>query len=550
MTRNRRARATLATLHRVFTVPESADSTLERVDRDISKNLTGFLQEHIVAVEHDLAALEKTLSQSTIPEQPTFVSDHARFLLESVVPHSVHTASPRFIGHMTSAIPYFMLSLSKIMIALNQNLVKTETSKIFTPLERQVVGMLHRLVYQRDDSFYERYLHDSQNPLGTFGSGGTVANISALWIARNRAFGPDGDFPGAREAGLHRALRHYGYDGAAVLVSQRGHYSLSKAADVLGLGRSDLVSIPTDANNRVRMDLLREAAESLTRQKIKVLSIVGVAGNTETGGIDPLVPIAELCRELGCHFHVDAAWAGPVLMSDRHRSLLRGIELADSVTMDAHKQLYVPMGVGVLLLKDPHAARSILHHARYIIRPGSKDLGTATLEGSRPGMALLVHSALRVFGRQGFGLLIDRGIARAQSMAQMLLADENFQLVTHPEINILTYRYFPPFLRRAWDSASEAQRDRLQEGINQLTVELQKTQRARGKSFVSRTTLTPPVAGGRQTVVFRVVLANPLTTDAILREILDEQVALSDDPGPKALVEALRAKVREFDLSS
>jgi glutamate decarboxylase len=81
------------------------------------------------------------------------VSEHTQFLLDKVVAQSVHTASPSFIGHMTTALPYFMLPLSKIMIALNQNLVKTETSKVFTPLERQVLANFHRLVFEQDDAF-------------------------------------------------------------------------------------------------------------------------------------------------------------------------------------------------------------------------------------------------------------------------------------------------------------------------------------------------------------------------------------------------------------
>ena len=140
-------------MYRVFTVPEAPESTLSRIDQNISSNLAGFLQEHIVAVERDLSEVEKDFSDYAIPEKPIFVSEQAQFLLDKLVANSVHTASPSFIGHMTSALPYFMLPLSKIMIALNQNLVKTETSKAFTPMERQVLGMIHRLVYEQDGAF-------------------------------------------------------------------------------------------------------------------------------------------------------------------------------------------------------------------------------------------------------------------------------------------------------------------------------------------------------------------------------------------------------------
>ncbi|MFC6673208.1 hypothetical protein [Marinobacterium aestuariivivens] len=153
-------------LLRIFTVPEAPGSTLSRLENHISANLAGFLQDHIVAEETDLVKIERDFNDTEIPEQPVYVSDQAQFLLEKVVAQSVHTSSPSFVGHMTSALPYFMIPLSKIMIALNQNLVKTETSKAFTPLERQVLGMLHRLVYGEPEAFYDRWLHDSHRHLG------------------------------------------------------------------------------------------------------------------------------------------------------------------------------------------------------------------------------------------------------------------------------------------------------------------------------------------------------------------------------------------------
>lgn len=395
------ARASLEAMYRVFTVPEAPDSALSRIDQLISSNLAGFLQDHIVAIEKDLTEVEKDFSDPNIPDKPMFVSEQAQFLLDKLVANSVHTASPSFIGHMTSALPYFMLPLSKIMIALNQNLVKTETSKAFTPLERQVLGMLHRLVYGKDGGFYRSHMHNPRYALGSMTSGGTLANITALWVARNQAFPAEGSFRGIHREGLFRALRYYGHEGAAILVSRRGHYSLRKAADVLGLGRDALVAVDTDDDNRILLDDLRAKCQSLQSQRIRILAIVGIAGTTETGNVDPLEDMADVAREFGAHFHVDAAWGGPTLFSRRHAHLLRGIEHADSVTFDAHKQLYVPMGSGLVLFKDPSLVSAIELHAQYVIRKGSKDLGSTTLEGSRPGMAMLIHSGLKIIGREG-----------------------------------------------------------------------------------------------------------------------------------------------------
>ena len=198
-------------LLKIFTIPEAPDSTLGKIEKHLSENLMGFLGERIVAREKPLHEIEQVFNASEIPELPRYVSDHTEFLLNNLVAHSVHTASPRFIGHMTSALPYFLLPLAKLMVGLNQNLVKIETSKAFTPLERNVLGMLHHLVYQRDSNFYQRWMHSAQHSLGAMCSGGTVANITALWLARNLLLKPDGEFAGIGAEGLAAGLAHYGY---------------------------------------------------------------------------------------------------------------------------------------------------------------------------------------------------------------------------------------------------------------------------------------------------------------------------------------------------
>jgi len=540
----RKAVVNFDSLHRVFTIPEEQSSTLGRIEREISENLEGFLQSHIVAIEKDLTDVEKDFSDAAIPKQPIFVSQQADFLLDKLVAHSVHTASPSFVGHMTSALPYFMLPLSKIMIALNQNLVKTETSKSFTPLERQVTGMLHRLVYQGSDEFYKQYLHDQHFALGAFCSGGTVANITALWVARNKMFKVTEQFAGVHKEGLAAGLIHHGYRGAAILVSERGHYSLKKTADILGLGANNIISIETDDYNRISISALKDKCEELTRNNIKIMSIVGIAGTTETGSVDPLDQMADIALDYDCHFHVDGAWGAPTLFSAKYAPLLKGIERADSVTIDAHKQLYIPMGAGLVVFKDPSSLNSIEHHANYIIRKGSKDLGSKTLEGSRPGMAMLVHSGLRILGEQGYELLIDEGINKTFEFARMIKQHADFELCSKPTLNILTYRYCPSWLTPYLIQADPQLVHQINEILNGYTKYLQKVQRGRGKAFVSRTQLTPALYNSQAIVVFRVVLANPLTTMDILEDILQEQAQLAQEPEAQHYVDALRALVK------
>ncbi len=533
-----RARANLETLYRIFTVPEAPDSTLGSVDRAITDDVAGFLQNHIVAMERPLEEIEASFSNFAIPEEPTYVSDYTEFVKENLVAQSVHTAAPGFVGHMTSALPYFMLPLTRLMTALNQNLVKVETSKAFTPLERQVLAMLHHLIYRCPDAFYPPWIHNSQAALGTFCSGGTIANTTALWVARNRFFAPEAGFRGIAQEGLAKALRHKGIDGVAVLVSERGHYSLGKAADLLGIGRDNLVKVKTAENNRIDLKALRQECRRLQDQNIRPLALVGIAGTTETGNIDPLEAMADFARELGCHFHVDAAWGGPTLFSETHRHLLAGIDRADSVTIDAHKQLYVPMGAGMVVFKDPTAVSAIEHHAAYILRHGSKDLGSHTLEGSRPGKALLVHGGLSIMGRKGYELLIDLGIERARTFAGLIRQHPDFELTSEPELNILTYRCCPAATQQHLATAPAAEQARVNALLDQVCQLLQKYQREAGKTFVSRTRLRL-ACYGEEITVLRSVLANPLTTDDILVSVLAEQCEIVQQPEIQGLLQQI-----------
>lgn len=523
----KRAEASLASMRKVFSIPESEDSTLLRIEREISQNLLGFLRDNLVAGEMEPEQLEKAFHDIEIPEDPMYVSEQAEFLMSKVVSQSVHTASPGFIGHMTSSMPYFMLPLAKIMIALNQNTVKIETSKAFTPLESQVIGMLHHLIFQQSRHFYQKWTHNRDHALGAFSTGGTAANITGLWVARNRKLGAKDGFRGVYHDGIAAGMIAHGYERLAVLVSKRGHYSLRKATDLLGIGRSNLVAIDTDRQNKCSLKHLEQTIADLKKQKTGILAVVGIAGTTETGNVDPLNAMADIAAREAIHFHVDGAWGAPTLFSETHRHLLQGIERADSVVIDAHKQLYVPMGAGICLFRDPAALDAIETNAQYIIRRGSRDLGKHTLEGSRPGMAMLVHSGLRIIGRKGYELLIDLGIANAATFAQLVSAASDFELTTAPELNLLTYRFLPDEAKHIFSQGTPGAKQAANDLLSELTVNIQKTQRDHGKTFVSRTTLEVPNHNFQPLTVFRVVLANPLTTSQIFMDVLNEQRAIA-----------------------
>lgn len=514
------------TLQRIFIRPEDEASrrTLIKYMEQILFGLHEFLKKHVgITREASLEELSERFKESRIADHPQKkLAEVIQGIIEDIAPHAVNVASPYFIGHMTSAIPFFMVHLHTITAALNQNVVKIETSKVVSIMERQVLAKLHRLIFGKSDTFYDLHIQAPESTLGGFLDDGTLANITAMWVARNRCF-PAGDgFSGIEAEGVAAAHRAYGVDRSVILVSGLAHYSLRKAGGVLGIGNGNVIPVPLAGSPRMDPERLAEAIRGLrsAEPRTRILAVVAIAGATETGTVDPLEEIAEICGREGIHFHVDAAWGGPTLLSPRYRGLLAGIERADSVTIDGHKQFYIPMGCGMVLFQDPGIMDAIAYHAAYINRPGSVDLGIRSLEGSRPASSLVLGSALEIMGGRGYALLIDHGIETARAFADEIQRRPLFELVTAPQLNILTYRIVPEEIRRRWDAAGPEERARMGRRLNELNIAVQRIQREAGNSFVSRTTLRHL---GEDVVVLRAVIMNPMTHMGILCEILDEQ---------------------------
>jgi len=513
-------------LERIFHRPESDRSrlVLTKYMEQILFGLHDFLREHVGITEKiSLKALASRFTSSEIAQTPVKkLTDVISGIIEDIAPHAVNVSSPYFVGHMTSAIPFFMVHLNTVVTALNQNPVKLETSKVVSVYERQVLAKVHRLLFGLDASFYNTYVQKPEGTLGSFVEDGSLANLSALWVARNRFFSPSTGFAGVEIEGLAAAMQDRGIRRVKVLVSELGHYSIRKAAGVLGLGSNAVAPIAVDSANRMDLEHLKAKVAELRRDpQTAILAVVGIAGTTETGSVDPLDALAQVCRENDIHFHVDAAWGGPVLLSQRYRHLLAGIEKADSVTVDGHKQFYLPMSNGMVFFRDPAAMDAVAYHASYINRRGSVDLGIRSLVGSRCATSLVLGSALDIMGAGGYALLIDHGIDTAKAFAQEIQKRQNFELVTPPELNILTYRFVPGNQRTAQDSRQAENTDADMARLNRVNVRLQRLQREAGNSFVSRTTLRR--SGRSDTVVLRAVIMNPRTTPDILTSILDEQ---------------------------
>ena len=480
----------------------------------------------VVTTDQERTILAGQFLNSQTHERSMAVHDYMNYLAENVIPHSVNMGSPRCLGHMTCLVPNFTLLLGELVLALNQNLVKQEASKILTLVEREAIAMMHRLIYGFSDQFYAKHVQSDTSTLGTLVGGGTLSNITALWLARNAALGPANGFSGVEREGLVAALEHYGYKSAVILGSTLTHYSLQKAAGLLGLGSDALIAIPVDDRNRLDTAELQRAIERCETRRQRVIAIIGVAGSTECGSVDPLSEIAEIAKQASVHFHVDAAWGAPLMFSQRHRHKLAGIERADSVTADGHKQLYLPIGTSMLLLREPTAAQLIEKQSSYILREGSGDLGRRSLEGSRAATGLFLHAALNIIGRSGYETLVDQNIRNTQAMAALVRSYPEFELLLEPETNILLYRYIPESLRDARANNRLTIQDTLE--INRFNAQLQHTQYERGQTFVSRTTLEHvSPANSTPLVALRAVIANPLTAEEDLRSVLEDQIKIA-----------------------
>jgi putative pyridoxal-dependent aspartate 1-decarboxylase len=469
-----------------------------------------------------LDVLRRHFEDASIPQDPISVDRYMRWLDKEVLPFLVNVSSEKFIGHMTSALPTFMAQLSALIARLNQNMVKVETSKSLTLLERQLLAALHKEFFQDED-----YAERIQNPDHIFGlvvSGGSSANITALCNARNRALMKLG-FQKSQisECGAFELLKERGYEGFAIIASGLAHYSIRKAASILGIGERNLLLIKRDANQKADLNDLRAKIQFSRDRRLLVIAVIGIAGATETGTIDPIARMAKVCAEHDLHFHVDAAWGGAMMFSEKYKALLQGIQQADTITLCPHKQLYVPQGISLCLFKDSTALHASSVQAVYQGRRGSFDFGQYTIEGSRPAIFLALHAMFHVVSKRGIGALVEQGVEKVQHLAQMISRSDAFELVGSPEINILNYRYIPRHLRHKRRFSSAENRE-----ISEAVVRIQERQFLQGRTFVSKTDIVNEAYCKEAITVFRVVIANPLTSSRDLRDNLAEQLEIAE----------------------
>lgn len=466
------------------------------------------------------ADLMGAFGELSMPAEGMAVDAFFDELHDKVLSHSAHLNHPMYIGHMTQALPWVTVVAEAFAAVLNQNQVKIETAYASTLVEKQVLGWMHRKVYRRGDDYYAQALRATGGAIGNIVGGGTVGNLTALAVALETRL------PGTRKRGLHATLHASGYRGLAVIGSTRAHYSIKKAVATLGIGEDAMVAIPVDHRHRIDLAALAAKLDELRRERILVVALVGIAGTTETGAIDPLEELAAVAAKEGAWFHVDAAWGGALLVADQFGPLYRGIELADSVVIDGHKLLWVPMAQGMVLFKDAASLAALKHNSNYIIRNDSGDLGQTSLEGSRRFDALKLWTAFKVLGVSGYATLLGQAASLSAAMRGLLRDHPDFEQTSDSDTFILTYRFVPRALRERMldliETGMAGEALALNNRINVLNAALQERQKQGGTSFVSRTVLESPLFADGITVL-RIVLTNVTTTPAHLAAILAEQ---------------------------
>ena len=223
-------------LKKLFIMPNSADKFNEFGESLLDMIHDFFQEQGAIHSAISLDELKLKFNHTEIPDSPMLIRDVLDDIKNNIINHSVKVANPYYVGHMTTAIPYFMILLEMISVSLNQNQVKIESAKASTFVEREFLCWIHRLVFDRPDDFYRKNIQNHHIALGNITSDGTIANLTALSMAMAKAFPPDGNkFKGLRKEGLATALKYYDYDRVIILVSKRGHYSIRKAGMLLGI---------------------------------------------------------------------------------------------------------------------------------------------------------------------------------------------------------------------------------------------------------------------------------------------------------------------------
>jgi aromatic-L-amino-acid decarboxylase len=405
--------------------PEGIRAAAERFSDELVRAWSGAAERpvHPEVGPGDFAALADMEPPAEGIPLPQLLDELRRLVL----PGLTQVASPRYLGMMNPAPALAAVLGESLAASLNPNCSLWHQSPAAAELEKLVVRWLCGFAGLAAPPAF-----------GLLLSGGSMANITALKLARDRCLGP-----GARAEGLA------GAPPAAVYASAEAHYSFEKGVDLVGLGAENLHRAPVDAAFRVDVPALRAMVRADAARGVRAACVVGVAGTTNTGSIDDLAALADVAAEAGAWFHVDAAYGGAALLLPELAARFRGLERADSVTLDPHKWFFVPFECAALLVRrraDLRAAFATRPH--YYLEQGLDDDRRVNffehgLQGSRAFRALKLWLALRSFGLDAYRRIIRRHCEYAAGFHATLESAGGFETFHRPELGLVCFRAVP-----------------------------------------------------------------------------------------------------------
>ena len=416
-----------------------------------------------------------------------------------IVPMSRHNGHPRMFGYVQAPGTAIAALADLLASTLNANLTAWRSAPAAVEIERLTIDWIKQILGFNADAG------------GLFVSGGSMANLAALAAAR-RAKAPE-ELLNKGAQSLPQAMRIY--------VSEETHHSVAKAAALLGLGRENVRTVSVDERFKIRIsDLVAKITEDRAAGHLP-FCVVANAGTVNTGACDPLREVVEVARRFNLWMHVDASYGGFAALAHSARSLFDGMQEADSVALDPHKWLYLPVDCGCVLYRDAEAARATFAHEAEYTRVLEQEPEEAFAfwdfgpELSRRFRALKVWMMLKGVGLRALGEAIEKDLACARHLERLVRASEDFEMLAPVELSIFCFRHVPPRLKRARASADEVERGRIDQQLDalneRLLIELQRD----GSSYLSNARL-----GGRFSL--RGCVMNYRTTLRDMEILLDD----------------------------
>ena len=360
-----------------------------------------------------------------LPLDPADAAEVYEEFKRDVLPFPTGNTHPRFWGWvMGTGTPLGMLA-DMLASGMNPNVPGYDQSAAL--VERQVVKWLAEM------------LGMPKGASGLLLSGGTMANIVGLTVARNARAGYD-----VRE----RGLQHEGAPRLVLYASTEVHSCSQKGAELLGLGNESLRRVPVNGQYQIDVEALRRAVAKDRADGFKPFCVIGSAGTVNTGATDDLAALAAFCREEGLWFHIDGALGALAVLSPHLKSAFAGLGEADSVAIDLHKWMYLPFEVGCILVRDSKEHRAAFSLTPSYLSPttrglavGGLSLADLGLQLSRGFRALKVWMSLKAHGARTFGRLIEQNVRQAAYLAGLVESHARLELLAPVPLNVVCFRF-------------------------------------------------------------------------------------------------------------